>query len=378
MRRTRPIVLATAMLAIAGSATASAAPEQRLQAALDKLVEVKGGPPGVGVALARGHRETFLRAGVADVDTGKPFTRRKHMRIASVSKAFSGAVALSLVDRGLLSLDDTIAARLPELPAAWGSVTLRQLLSHTGGVPDYTEDEAFQEYFGDHLQGDITLLGLIDFVRDKPLGYAPGTAYRYSNTDNIIIALMTEAVTETPYVNLLKREVTRPLGLRQTALPRGVKVPKPLIRGYDTLPEIEDLTECCSMAFVSASGGIYSTPHDLTQFTQAYVGGTLYRGATRAAQFTFRRGAGSEPPGPGQQSGGLALFRYKTRCGTVFGHTGNFPGYTQFTAATRNGKRAVTVSVNRQLAPNAPGIKAPEAFKVLRRDYRLAVCALLK
>jgi D-alanyl-D-alanine carboxypeptidase len=129
---------------------------------------------------------------------------------------------------------------------------------------------------------------------------------------------------------------------------------------------------------VSASGGIYSTPHDLTRFTRGYVGGELFGGATRSAQFSFVEGGSSEPPGPGKNSGGLALFRYETRCGTVFGHTGNFPGYTQFTAATRNGKRAVTVSVNRQLAPDAPGKKAVQVFKTLRRDYTLAVCALLK
>ena len=154
-------------------------------------------------------------------------------------------------------------------------------------------------------------------------------------------------------------------------------MPKPLIHGYDTLPEIEDLTECCSMDFVSASGGIYSTPHDLAAFTRGYVGGDLFGGAARAAQFSFIPGAGSEPPGPGHQSGGLALFRYETRCGTVYGHTGNFPGYTQFTAGTRNGRRSVTVSVNRQLAPDAPGVRAQKVFPTLRRDYRLAVCALL-
>jgi D-alanyl-D-alanine carboxypeptidase len=369
---------ALALLCAAPAASGSSRAEQRLQAALEKLVEIKGGPPGVSVVLVRGNREKFVEAGVADVDTGKPFTRRKHMRIASVSKAFSGAVALSLVDQGLLSLDDTIASRLPSLPAAWGSVTLRQLLGHTGGVPSYTTDPAFQQYFGEHLHGDITLLELVDFVRDKPLEFTPGTGYHYSNTDNIIIALMAEAATGTPYVDLLRQEVERPLGLRETDLPRGFKIPKPLIRGYDTLPKIEDLTECCSMAFVSASGGIYSTPHDLTRFTRGYVGGELFGGATRSAQFSFVEGGSSEPPGPGKNSGGLALFRYETRCGTVFGHTGNFPGYTQFTAATRNGKRAVTVSVNRQLAPDAPGKKAVQVFKTLRRDYTLAVCALLK
>ena len=300
------------------------------------------------------------------------------MRIASVSKAFSGAVALSLVDDGRLSLNDTIAARLPILPAAWGAVTLRQLLGHTGGIPNYTTDPEFQQFFGDHLHdSDVTKQQLVHFVADQGLTFEPGTSYAYSNTDNIIVAMMAEAATGKTYEQLLAELVFDPLGITRTRLPADFKVPAPLIHGYDTIPEVEDLTECCSMAFVSASGGIYSTPRQLTSFTSGYVGGKLFGGPARAAQFEFVDGAGSEPPGPGRNSGGLALFRYKTKCGTVFGHTGNFPGYTQFTAATKNGHRAVTVSVNRQLAPDAPGKFAPEAFRVLRKDYTRAVCALL-
>ena len=64
-----------------------------------------------------------------------------------MAKAFSGATALSLVDEGVLSLDDAIAERLPELPEAWGEVTLRQLLNHTSGLPDYTATEAWGEAF---------------------------------------------------------------------------------------------------------------------------------------------------------------------------------------------------------------------------------------
>ena len=107
-----------------GTASASADRHQRverLQRALDHLVEVKGGPPGASAVLYRGGRERFLRAGVADVDTEKPFRRQKHMRIASVSKAFSGAVALSLVDDGVLGLDDSVTAWVPQLPAHWSA-----------------------------------------------------------------------------------------------------------------------------------------------------------------------------------------------------------------------------------------------------------------
>ena len=168
---------------------------------------------------------------------------------------------------------------------------MRQVLSHTGGLPNYTTDAGLRRYFGEHIQGNITDLGLIDFVRDKPLEYTPGTNYKYSNTDNIVVALVSEAATGVPYRDLLRREVTRPLGLRKTALPKGFHVPKPTIYGYDTLPEIENVTECCSMAFVSASGGIYSTPHDLSTFTRGYVG-DLFGSAARAAQYPVRARSG--------------------------------------------------------------------------------------
>ena len=76
-------------------------------------------------------------------------------------------------------------------------------------------------------------------------------------------------------------------------------------------------------------------------------------------------------------SAGLGIFRYRTRCGTVYGHTGSFPGYTQFAAATLDGARSVTVSANAQLGPDSPRHSDRAAFKLLRRADTLAVCAAL-
>ena len=347
-----------------------------MERSLRDVVNGPGGPPGASALLRNRGKEKLITVGVADVDSGKPFRRNQHMRIASTSKAFSGAVALSLVDQGVLALNDTIAEHLPSL-TKWGPVTLRQLLSHTGGLPSYTKDPEFLTYFADHIQEtDITLAELVAFVDDEDPEFTPGTSYAYSNTDNIVIAMMAEAATGMTYNELLASEVFDPLRLRDTDLRNDSVLPGPKIRGYDVSP-IEELTSCCSMAFVSASGGIYSTPHELNRFTRRYVGGDLFGAPTRRAQFEFVPGGSSEPPGPGQNSAGLAVFRYRTNCGTVFGHTGNFPGYTQFTASTKTGKRSVTVSANRQLDPAAPGVDAPEAFIRLRRSFRSAVCATL-
>ncbi len=114
-----------------------------------------------------------------------------------------------------------------------------------------------------------------------------------------------------------------------------------------------------------------STPGELNRFARGYVDGRLFGSATQTAQFDFIDGASSDPPGPGSNAAGLGIFRYRTRCGAVFGHTGNYPGYTQFFAANHNGGRSVTVSVNEQLRPDLKG----DVFDALRETEVLAVCA---
>ena len=109
-------------------------PEEELDQAIEELVAMPGGPPSAIVVVQRGSDRSVHTAGVAELGTDEPPEVEDHMRIASVAKAFSGATVLSLVDEGVMSLDDTIAQRLPELSEAWGEVTLRQLLSHTSGA----------------------------------------------------------------------------------------------------------------------------------------------------------------------------------------------------------------------------------------------------
>ncbi|UJA19783.1 beta-lactamase family protein [Thermoleophilia bacterium SCSIO 60948] len=362
------------------NALADKSEERQLQRALDRLTsKIKGGPPGASVLLRRGEKQTFLTSGRANLETNSKFGPNKSMRLASTSKAYSGAVALTLVDEGLLELDDTIGEKLPDLPDAWSAVTLGQVLQHRGGVPNYTTDPDFIEYFSENLTEEgITIPELIDFVADEPLEYTPGTSFKYSNTDNLIVALFAEQATGLTYRQLLQRQVFDPLELSRTDLPPGVSFFGPKIRGYDLLP-LQDITECCSMAFVSASGGLVSTPFELMDFMRNYAGGKMFSAGVREQQFAFKGNEGntSEPPGPGLNSAGLGVFRYESRCGTVFGHTGNFPGYTQFAATNRSGRKALSFSVNRQIAPDAPGRLAQDVFPTLREDYELAVCALL-
>jgi D-alanyl-D-alanine carboxypeptidase len=373
------VVLATSVpsnQAVAGAGDPAASPSgfPRLTRALDALVELPSGPPGAVIIVHRGDGRHVLTAGVADVQTGREIRASDHMRIASVAKAFSGAVALTLVDRGSLSLRDTIGERLPYLPAAWADVTLGQLLHHTSGLPDFSKSRAFQERVIAMPQVPLPPRQLLAFVQKKDLLFEPGTRFKYSNSDNIAVGLMVQEVTGQPYARALNQLVSDPLHLGRTSLPRGAQMPRPFIHGYDvaTGQPPEDVSEVLAAGLAWASGGVVSTPADLDRFIRGYVGARLFDRAVQAKQLRLVQGH-SEPPGPGLNKAGMALFRYQTRCGTMYGHTGNTLGYTQFAAATLDGRRSVTVSITRQLVPKGD----PDTFVALRQLQVLAVCAAL-
>jgi D-alanyl-D-alanine carboxypeptidase len=264
---------------------------------------------------------------------------------------------------------------MPSLPRAWKNVTLTQLLNHTSGIPDFTASPQLRQALMDAPLTAPPPSGLLSYVSAQPLQFKPGSRYHYSNSDNIIIGLMGEAVTGRSYETLLQDRVYGPFGLAQTSLPRDTAIPAPLIHGYALEPgqAPQDATDLFAAGWAWASGGIVSTPKDANTFIRAYARGTEADAATHAQQFHFTQNAISEPPGPGANSAGLGIFRYQTSCGTVYGHTGNTAGYTQFIAATSDGSRSVTVSANAQINPKS----APKPFAALQKIYGLAVCAAL-
>ena len=391
MRKTALLASMAVAIVLAGGASLATTPvgtgegalrgaegrDAALDRALKELVAMDGGPPGVIVIVQRGPHREVHSFGVRNLKGDLPMRADARMRLASTSKAFSGAVALSLVSEGKLSLNDTIGERLPSLPKSWHKITLRQLLNHTSGLPNFTEDPDYLAALEASPKNAPPPRKLLSYVEDEPLNFKPGTRYEYSNSDNIVVGLMVEDATGESYEQQLQEQVYGPLGLKKTSLPRGANLKKPFIHGYDNDPSQqppEDVSEVLASGWVWASGGMVSTPSEFNEFVRGYVGSELFDLQTRASQRQVFEGGRSDPPGPGKNSAGLGIFRYETRCGTVWGHTGNYPGYTQFMAASPNGKRSVTVSVNEQLSPvqGAPGV-----FDALRHAEGKAVCAAL-
>jgi D-alanyl-D-alanine carboxypeptidase len=379
------ITLVTAVLvlwvtALPGSASAGTKKaDARLDHELATLVAMPQGPPGAAVVIQRDGKLRLHRAGTATFGARDPIGLHDHMRIASVTKAFTGAVILRLVEKRRLGLHTTVGQLRPDLPAAWGSVTVRQLLYHTSGVPDFTKTAAFQQHLGRDPGSYIPPQQLIDWAAPEPVEFPPGARYEYSNTDNIVLALMAETATRTPFGALLSRLVLRPLHLTETTLADQPALPQPFVRGYffdEPGQPPEDVSELISPSGAWASGAIVSTPRDLNRFVRAWTKGLLQTPRVERAQKAFLPPfTAGEPPGPGQNRAGLTLYRYKTGCGVVEGHTGNFPGYTQLIAASSDGRWSLVVSVNEALT--SPSTGPQEVFAELEQVYRRAVCAAL-
>ena len=221
--RHRLVAIAVALAVVASAPVALGETPQRaadakLARALARLVSMPGGPPGAIAVVQRGNTVKVFSAGVAELGAKRRPSLNDHVRLASMSKAYSGAAALSLVSQGRLSLDDTIAQRLPRLPTAWGNVTLRQLLNHTSGLPDFVSSEAAQQAIAASLTVPPRPDQLLDFVKDEPLKFAPGSKYTYSNSDNVAVGLMVAAVSRTTYEQQLQEQIFGPLGLTRTSL----------------------------------------------------------------------------------------------------------------------------------------------------------------
>ncbi len=355
-----------------GAATVAA--RTPLQRALDRLVAMPSGPPGVIVIVQHGRGRSVYQAGTASLAHPRPLARTDHERLASFSKALNGAVALSLVSRGKLRLSDTIGRWLPALPRAWHRVTLRQMLQHRSGLPDYTSSKALARQLQRAPHQIIPPRRLMRYVWHQPLQFPPGSRYEYDNSDNTVIALMARVAAGRGYRALLRDLVYRRAGLGQTSLPAGSRLPRPYLHGYSLRPgqPAGDVSEAFSASVTWAAGGIVSTPADTNRFIRAYLAPRFFSRPTQAAQLRFVPGS-SQPAGPGINAAGLGIFRYRTRCGTMYGHTGNIPGYTQLAAASRSGGDSVSVTATEQLSRTAH----PRVLAALRHAELLAVCAAM-
>ncbi len=261
------------------------APEEPMpQAELDRLMQrYDGDMPGASLLVLR-DGEAVVRRGYGrsdleqDVETG-PATG---YRLASVSKQFTAAAILLLAQDGKLAIEDPVRKWLPSLPPAADAITLRHLLTHTSGLVDY-EDLMAEPYDGQIL--DAGVLALLE--KENRLYFAPGSAYRYSNSAYALLALVVEHVSGMDYPDFLHTRIFRPLNMHDTLahVVGGPDVPH-RAWGYSEADGRWQRTDQSSTSAVLGDGGIYSSIDDLARWDAALYDDRLLSDASRALAFS--------------------------------------------------------------------------------------------
>jgi D-alanyl-D-alanine carboxypeptidase len=240
--------------------------------------------PGVVVGVAsRGRLLHVGTYGLADVELRVPVTDSTVFEIGSISKQFAAAAALLLVEEGRLDLDDPIHEHLADLPGEWLGVTVRQLLNHTSGIPDYEEIQTYEAY-----RFRFTPEQIIRVAHSRPMDFGPGQGWYYSNTGYFLLSMIIERIEGRPLGDVLRERIFTPLGMDQTRMADPEDIIPHRSAGYwvDRMNVHLMNRDATQTSSTLGAGGLLSSVHDMAKWDEALYGNTLLSEASKAAMWT--------------------------------------------------------------------------------------------
>ncbi|MFJ9843365.1 serine hydrolase domain-containing protein [Kitasatospora sp. NPDC101155] len=330
--------------ALAPTAAFAGGRPDSVQSNLNTLVKDDGVPAALATVKGRDGRTHNYTAGVGNLITKAKVPVDGQIRIGSNTKTFTAVVALQLVAEGKISLDASVDTYLPGLLRGDGidgrNITVRQLLQHTSGLPDYVDKGAIladpKRYFEPR--------DLLDAALAQKAHFAPGARWEYSNTNYLVAGLIIQKVTGRPLGEEVNQRIVDRIGLRHTYFPTpgDMTIHEAHPEGYnqDADGSFHDYTEL-DPSWGWAAGAVVSTNSDIVRFYTALLGGRLLPAAQLAE---MRTTVPADEVGPGVRYG-LGLMSTPLSCGGVFwGHGGTIPGYYTAGGATDDG-RAVNLAV---------------------------------
>ena len=328
--------------------SASSAEKEQVLSAAQNLVD--GGYPAALTAVRDKDGNTIgAAAGTGNLETGEAPPLDGEVRIGSNTKTFVAVVILQLVQEGKITLDEPIETYLPGLIHGEGidgsKITVRQLLQHTSGLPEYTDTVPGETDIFQIRDNYYSTRDLLDVALSKPAAFEPGSQFSYTNTNYIVLTLLAEKVTHRPLAEQITQRITEPLGLAHTYYPNPgeeeIRGTHP--HGYhrNSQGELEDITRK-DPSEAGGAGAMISTPSELNKFFQAVLDGTLLSQDSIAE---MKKTVDAGQPETGVDHYGLGIISTSLSCGgTAWGHAGSIPGYTTFNGVGPDGT-AVTVTV---------------------------------
>ncbi|MFJ9690903.1 serine hydrolase domain-containing protein [Kitasatospora sp. NPDC101183] len=348
-----------ALTALAPTAATAAPRPDVVQQSLDALVKDNGVPGALATVKDRDGRNRTYTSGVGDLTTGAKVPVDGQVRAGSNTKPFTAVVVLQLVAEGKIGLDSSVDTYLPGLLRGDGidgrTITVRQLLQHTSGLPDYMDSPALSDFTTIQYRY-FEPRELLDGALTQKALFAPGTDFAYSNTNYIVAGILIQKVTGRPWAEEVTKRVIDRIGLRHTYVPATGETalrerhPHGYMPRTDTSTPPFDYTDMdSSMAW--AAGAVVSTNTDLNTFFSALLAGRLLPAAQLAQ---MRTTVPAELLGPGVRYGLGLQSRPLTCGGLVWGHGGTSVAYRTRGGVTDDG-RAVNIAVT--TIPDGPTTK---------------------
>ena len=239
--------------------------------------------PSAAFAVIRGKDTLAYGAyGLADVDARRAPTATTIYEIGSITKQFTSAAVMRLVEQGRVRLDDDLSKYVPQLPLQGKKVTIRQLLNHTSGIHSYTSSPAWQKTWNDVLSPDA----IIKFVAADTFDFAPGTAYRYNNTGYVLLGMVIEKASGQKYAKYLDAQFFKPLGLKQTSYCPSHPSDPGFALGYSKGPNGTIRSQFLDLSHPFSAGALCSTVGDFAKWQRALDAGRVVSPASYALMTT--------------------------------------------------------------------------------------------
>jgi CubicO group peptidase (beta-lactamase class C family) len=251
----------------------------------DKLLAANypSGEPGASAIVVRDGQVVLRKGyGLANLELGVPNTPETVFELGSVTKQFTAAAILMLAEQGKIRLEDEVQKYLPDYPTHDAKITIENLLTHTGGVPNYTNMPEWMP----RVREDMPLATLIALFKDKPLDFPPGSKWSYSNSGYILLGAVIEKVSGKSYERFIEDEIFQKLGMKSSRYGNPSEVIPNRATGYDKGDAGYRIAEYLSMTQPYAAGSLMSTVDDLALWDRALAGETLLKKASLVRLFT--------------------------------------------------------------------------------------------
>lgn len=310
-----------------------------------------GQAPSISVAVIRGRDTLVMKAyGMADLENEVPATPTHVYRIGSITKQFTSAGVMRLVEQGKVALDDDFT-RYVKFDTHGRTVTVRQLLNHTSGIKSYTSvGERWRRRWREDMVPDT----IVALVTNDSLDFEPGTGWSYNNSGYVLLGMLIEKVSGKPYAKYVEDEFFRPLGLTSTYYCETRPLIKRRARGYERGPNGFVNAEYLSMSQPYAAGSLCSTTVDLVKWNDALARGRV----VRPESYALMAGPSTQKDGTPIKSGyGFGLATRKLGERRAITHSGGINGFSSDMAWLPDDSLLVVALVN---------ASSPAAGRVIR------------